>query len=176
MYRQRTIEKGVLDMIIRKAEIKDMERLLDIYNYEVVNGTSTFDLHPKSMEERMEWFNAHNKDNHPLIVAEIDGRAVGYTSLSTYRDKEAYSTTVELSVYVDVDFRRKGVARSLITEILSEARGNEDIHTVVSVITSINEASASLHKEFGFVHCGTIKEVGKKFGKFMHIDNYQLMV
>lgn len=163
-------------MIIRVATEQDMPRLLDIYNYEVLNGTATFDLHAKTMDERMEWFHAHNVDNHPLIVAELDGRAVGYASLSSYREKEAYITTVELSVYVDIQYRRRGVARRLIADILAEARGREDIHTVISVITGGNEASVTIHEEFGFEYCGTMKEVGKKFGKMLDVVNYQLMV
>lgn len=163
-------------MVIRTAEIKDMEALLSIYNYEVEHGVASFDLNPRTMEERMEWFRAHNTGNHPLIVAELDGRVAGYASLSQYRDKEAYAATVELSVYVDADFRRRGVARALMTAILGEARERNDIHTVVSVITGGNEASFALHREFGFVHCGTIREVGEKFGRMLDIDNFQLLV
>lgn len=163
-------------MIIRTAAIKDMPRLLDIYNYEVLNGISTFDLHPKTMDDRMEWFLEHNIDNHPLIVAEIDGKAVGYASLSSYRPKEAYAATVELSVYIDPGYRGRGIARRLISDILEEARGRDDIHTVISVITDGNEASVKLHEEFGFTYCGTMKEVGKKFGKLLGTVSYQLMV
>lgn len=153
-----------------------MEALLAIYNYEVLNGAATFDLEPKTMEERMKWFRAHNIGNHPLIAAEMDGRAVGYASLSEYREKEAYMATVELSVYVDPKYRRRGVARMLMEEILREARERSDIHTVISVITGGNEASIRLHEAFGFVHCGTMKEVGEKFGRRLDIDNFQLMV
>lgn len=163
-------------MKIRIAEEQDMEALLSIYNYEVVNGTATFDLEPKTMEERMVWFREHNVDNHPLIVAEMDGRAVGYASLSGYREKEAYAATVELSIYVDPAYRRRGVARTLMQSILDEARRRQDIHTVISVITGGNEASIKLHKEFGFTHCGTMREVGEKFGRLLDIDNFQLMV
>lgn len=163
-------------MIIRAADSKDMPRLLDIYNYEVLNGTATFDLRPKTMEERMEWFYAHNQDNHPLIVAEIDGKAVGYATLSPYRSKEAYAATVELSVYIDPAYRRRGVARRLICAILAVARARDDIHTIISVITDGNDASVKLHEEFGFAYCGTMKEVGKKFGKLLGTVSYQLMV
>lgn len=163
-------------MEIRTAERKDMEALLSIYNYEVLNGVATFDLEPKTMEERMKWFEAHNVENHPLIVAVIDDRAVGYASLSGYREKEAYRETVELSVYVDHQFRRRGIARAMMEAILEEARRRDDIHTVISVITGGNKASIRLHREFGFTHCGTMKEVGKKFGKLLDIDNFQLMV
>lgn len=163
-------------MEIRVAEERDMEALLSIYNYEVVNGVATFDLEPKSMEERMKWFRAHNVENHPLIVAELDERAVGYASLSAYREKEAYAATVELSIYVDPKYRRRGVARILMQSILDEARRRKDIHTVISVITGGNEASIKLHREFGFTHCGTMREVGEKFGRLLDIDNFQLMV
>lgn len=163
-------------MKIRVAKERDMEALLSIYNYEVVNGVATFDLEPKTMEERMEWFRAHNVANHPLIVAELDGRVAGYASLSEYRAKEAYAATVELSIYVDPECRRMGVARTLMRSILDEARRREDIHTVISVITGGNEASIRLHREFGFTHCGTMREVGEKFGRLLDIDNFQLMV
>ena len=68
-------------MLIRKAELKDLQDLLDIYNYEVTYGISTLDLHPKTITEWRQWFDAHNIDNHPLLVAQLEGRAVGYASL-----------------------------------------------------------------------------------------------
>lgn len=163
-------------MKIRVAEERDMPQLLAIYNYEVEHGTSTFDLHKKTMAERNEWFHEHNHDNHPLIVAELDDKAVGYASLSPYRDKEAYAATVELSVYVDPDYRRRGIARRLMAEILETAKQRGDIHTVISVITDGNDASVRLHEDFGFEYCGTVKEVGKKFGKMLGTVNYQLIL
>ena len=114
--------------------------------------------------------------NHPLIVAVEDGHAVGYASLSPYRVKEAYAATVELSVYVHRDYRKRGIARKLTLHILNMAREDERIHTVISLITGGNQASIHLHEELGFLHCGTIKEVGVKFGKYLDIENYQMMV
>lgn len=162
-------------LTIRTAETGDMERLLEIYNYEVENGVATFDLHPRTMEERMEWFRAHNVDNHPLIVAEVNGRVAGYASLSQYREKEAYAATVELSVYVAPECRRQGIAHALMKAILDEAKRRDDIHTVISVITEGNDASLRLHEEFGFAFCGTMREVGEKFGQKLGIVNMQLM-
>ena len=161
-------------MLIRKAKIEDLEELLEIYNYEVENGIATLDLKPKTLEERKVWFYSHNIDNHLLIVAEIDKHIAGYASLSPYREKEAYKSTVELSVYVGVDYRNKGVATVLMSNILEEAKKDGQTHTVVSVITSSNEASKKLHNKFGFEFCGTIKEVGMKFGRYLDIDNYRL--
>lgn len=163
-------------MLIRKAELKDLKDLLEIYNYEVVYGISTLDIHPKTLEEWKQWFDAHNIDNHPLIVAEIDGHAVGYASLSHYREKEAYCSTVELSVYVDVSYRKMGIADALMKAILDIAREDESIHMVVSVITGGNEASIRLHDKYGFTYCGSIHEVGVKFSEYRDIENYELKV
>lgn len=163
-------------MLIRKAELRDLEELLEIYNYEVVYGVSTFDLHPKTLEERRQWFDSHNIDNHPLLVAEIEGHAAGYASLSSYREKEAYRSTVELSVYVGAAYRRRGVADTLMKAILELARADESIHTVVSVITGGNEASIRLHNKYGFTYCGCMHEVGYKLGAYRDIENYELKV
>lgn len=163
-------------MIIRTARPEDLEELLAIYNYEVEYGTATFDLNPKTMEEREVWFYQHNIKNHPLIVAEYEGSVAGYASLSSYREKEAYEKTVELSVYIAPFFRRRGIARKLLEVILDRARQDENIHTIISVITGGNEASIKLHDEFGFTYCGTMKAVGEKFGKLLDIVNYQIIL
>ena len=163
-------------MEIRIARREDLEQLLEVYNYEVVHGVATLDLQPKSLEEWGRWFDAHNIKNHPLLVAEQAGRVAGYASLSPYRSKEAYRSTVELSIYIGPDFRRQGVATALMEAILREARQDPETHTVVSVITDGNEASRKLHEKFGFTYCGAIREVGMKFGAYQDILNFSLIV
>lgn len=163
-------------MKIRLTEERDVQSLLDIFNYEVRNSTATFSIRPRTLEERMVWFRQHNRDHHPLITAEEDGKAVGYASLSTYRDNDAYAGTVELSVYVDHACRGRKTGEALMAEIIEMGRRDPEIHNIVSVITADNEASIRLHEKFGFSYCGTIKEVGEKFGKPLDIVNYQLLV
>lgn len=163
-------------MEIRLARREDVPALLDIYNYEVINGVATLDLNTRTLEERYEWYDAHNKDNHPLIVGVENGEITGYASLSEYRQKEAYKTTVELSIYVSPNHRKKGVGRALMAHILEMAKNDERTHCVVSVITAGNEASTKLHAEFGFTYCGTIPEVGMKFGRMLDIENYALIL
>lgn len=163
-------------MLIRKAEQKDLQELLDIYNYEVVNGVSTLDLNPRSLEDWQIWLDRHNVENHPLYIAEIDGRVAGYSSLSSYREKEAYKSTVELSIYISPDYRKRGIATALMAFILDLAKADPRTHTVVSVITAGNEASCKLHEKFGFDFCGTVPEVGMKFGKYQDIVTYSLFV
>lgn len=163
-------------MLIRKAERKDLEELLEIYNDEVINGVATLDLNPKTMQEWEQWFFEHNIDNHPLIVAELDNRVAGYASLSTYREKEAYCSTVELSVYVASAFQGLGVGTKLLQSILEEARKDENTHVVVSVITAGNEVSRKLHEKFGFTYSGTLHQVGYKMGAYRDIDNFEIRV
>ena len=169
-------ERNTENVIIRTAMEKDLPELTDIYNYEIEHTTATFSVTPLTPEERRPWFEAHNVDNHPLIVAEIQGRVAGYASLSPYRLLEAYHETVELSVYVDYTFRGRGIASMLMQSVLDDARRRSDVHCVISVITGTNEASIHLHEKFGFTYCGTMREVGKKFHKRLDIVNYQLIV
>ena len=162
---------------IRIAEERDLPALLDIYNDEVLHGISTLDLNPRTMAEWREWIAHHNVDNHPLLTAETEnGKVAGYASLSDYREKEAYRSSVELSIYVARSCRGKGVASVLMETILDMARADDRTHLVVSVITDGNEASQRLHDKFGFTFCGIVPEVGMKFDRYQNIRNYALLV
>ncbi len=163
-------------MVIRPAESRDIEPMLEIYNREVATGTASFDIRPRTLPQWRSWFCAHGTGNHPLLVAELEGRVAGYACLSSYRDKEAYSATVELSVYVGEGFRRRGVATALMGRLLEMARQDPGTRAVVAVITSGNEASVALHEKFGFRFCGEMPGVGEKFGKNLGICNYLLHV
>lgn len=163
-------------MTVRTALESDIPALLEIYNSEVEQGAATLDLTPRTLDEWREWFFAHQTDTHFILVAEENGSVAGYASLSEYRQKEAYSSTAELSVYIDRDFRRRGAASALMEAVLAKARGCGKLHSVVSVITAGNEASERLHAKFGFTFCGTLHEVGFKHGKYRDIDNFELIL
>lgn len=163
-------------MDVRMACEADLPALLAIYNDEVAHGVATFDTRPREGESAHAWFDAHNRGNHPLLVAEEDGQVVAYASLSTYNPKAAYDTTVELSVYVARPWRGRGVATALMEAILQMAREDVSTHLVVSLITRGNEASVALHERFGFSHAGTLHGVGEKFGRLLDVDFYELRV
>jgi len=164
------------EFIIRRACEGDIKALTDIYNHEILHSSSTFAITPKTESERLLWLRSHNKDNHPLIVAEQNGAVIGYASLSAYRDMEAYRGTVELSVYVHRGHRGKGVGEALCRHIINMAKNDGVTVTVVSVITSDNQTSIALHEKLGFVFCGEIKNVGIKHGRLLSIKNYQLLL
>jgi len=109
-------------MTIRPARESDLPELLAIYNYEVEHGVATLDLNPRTPDEWKEWFSAHQTDSHFILAGEENGAAIGYASLSEYRQKEAYASTAELSVYISPDFRRKGAGSALIGAVLDRKR------------------------------------------------------
>ncbi|MBR3867184.1 MAG: N-acetyltransferase [Butyricicoccus sp.] len=161
--------------MIRIAERRDIPAMTEIYNEQVRNGTATFDLEECSVENRTAWFEAHT-GKYVLLVYEREGVVAGYASLSQYRVKAAYDSTVELSVYVGAAFRGQGIGRALMEALLARARADERLHTVVSVITEGNAASCRLHESLGLTHCGTVREAGRKFGRWIGIETYQIMV
>ena len=164
------------ELVIRQITQDDIVSCLDIYNYEVVNGVATLDLEPRTLEEWNEWYSAHQTVEHCIFVGTIDGVVVGYASLSPYRLKDAFKSTVELSIYIHQDYRGKGVASKLMAHILEYAKKNGTLHTVVSVITAGNEASTALHARFNFTYCGLTPEVGFKHGKYQDTETYALLV
>ena len=164
------------ELIIRSITKDDVFACLSIYNYEVEHGVATLDLEPRKLEEWHEWYNAHSDEHHPIIVGTIDDVVVGYASLSPYRLKDAFKSTVELSIYIHQDYRGQGVATRLMERILEMAKADTMIHNVVSVITAGNEGSTKLHNRFGFTYCGLTPEVGFKHGKYQDTETYALLV
>lgn len=164
-------------MKIRLCTLSDIDAVNAIYNYEIENGVATFDSIVRSHEKALAWFNAHNTTNHPIFVAVDDNdKAVAYCSLSQYRDKDAFDTTVEISIYVDLKARRQGIARALCNYAIEYSKARTDIHNIISVITSSNEKSLNLFKSLNFKDGGTLPAVGIKFGQTLGITNLYLFV
>ncbi|MDF2926983.1 MAG: family acetyltransferase [Paenibacillaceae bacterium] len=161
-------------MIIRDAIVEDLPGILEIYNDAIRRLTATFDLEEKTLEDRREWF-SHYGAHHPLIVAHADGKIAGYSSLSMFREKEAFKSTAELSLYIAEDFRGRGIGKALMLEIVNRAR-KVGFHTIVSGITAGNEISVRMHEQFGFQYVGNFREVGSKFGRWQDVLFYQLML
>ena len=106
---------------IRPAELGDLEAITDIYNEAILTTTATFDTEPKSITERREWFQAHG-ERFPVLVAVVEGKVVGWTSLSKWSDRRAYDETAETSFYVKSEHRGQGIGRRLKGAIIDEAR------------------------------------------------------
>jgi L-amino acid N-acyltransferase len=161
-------------MIVRLAAATDAEAIRAIYNVEVVESTVTFDLVPRSRDDQRAWLAAHS-GAHPAVVAEEDGRVVGFGSLSPYKDRPAYSTTVEDSVYVHREWRRRGVGRRLLGELLTLAT-THGFHAVIARIVGDHDASIALHRSCGFELVGVEREVGRKFGRWLDVVELQRLL
>ncbi len=161
-------------MEVRLARLEDAEAIRAIYNAEVLGSTVTFDLQPRSVEAQRAWID-HHQGAHPAVVA-VEGLTVaGFGSLSPFRDRPAYATTVEDSLYVEGAWRDRGVGRQLLDELvaLAMARG---FHTVIARVSGDNEPSIALHRSWGFVPVGVEREVGRKFGRWIDVAVLQLML
>jgi phosphinothricin acetyltransferase len=164
----------VIGVNLRLARPEDAEATREIYNTEVTGSTVTFDLVPRSIDDQLAWLDQLS-GAMAVVVAEIDGQIVGFASLSPYRDRPAYATTVEDSVYVHADFRGRGVARALLAEILDIA-ATRGFHAVMARIVGGHDASIGLHSSLDFEIVGTEREVGRKFGKWLDVVIMQRML
>lgn len=154
-------------MRLRLATLDDAEAIRSIYNVEVLTSTVTFDLEPRSLDDQREWMRARS-GAHAVVVAEDDHGLVGFGSLSPYRDRPAYRTTVEDSVYVHRDHQGRGVGRALLGALV-ELAADHGFHAVMGRIVGGHEASIGLHRALGFEVVGTEREVGRKFGRWLDV-------
>jgi phosphinothricin acetyltransferase len=154
-------------MEVRLARVDDAEGIRAIYNREVIEGTHTFDLRPRTPEDQRAWI-TDRSGAHAVVVA-VEGPVVlGFGSLSTYRDRPAYRTTVEDSLYVDPAHQGKGVGRAIL-ERLVETATEHGFHTVIARIAGVNDVSVALHQKCGFELVGVEREVGRKFSRWLDV-------
>jgi L-amino acid N-acyltransferase YncA len=168
-------------VIVRLATVEDAEAIRDIYNVEVEASTVTFDLIARTEAEQRVWMHDHS-GAYPCIVAIATneeffetGAVLGYASLSPFRDRPAYATTVENSVYVDRSARGLGLGKVLLLAIL-EAAKNQGFHSVIARITGHNGLSVTLHQQVGFEVVGLEREVGRKHGVWLDVIELQLLL
>ncbi|HEV7523784.1 MAG TPA: GNAT family N-acetyltransferase [Acidimicrobiia bacterium] len=154
---------------------RDAEALRAIYNIEVLESTVTFDLRPRSLTEQLAWIDDHS-GGHPAIVAiDDEGDVGGFASLTPYRPRPAYSTTVEDSVYVRRDLRGQGVGRLLLSDLVQRAR-DHGFHAIIGRVVGDHDASIALHAACGFDQVGREREVGRKFNRWLDVVLMQKML
>ena len=160
---------------VRLAERRDAGAIRAIYNLEVAESTVTFDLVPRMLDEQVEWIDAHSGAHPAVVAADEAGEVVGFGSLSPFKDRPAYSPTVEDSVYVRRDRRGRGVGRLLLDELLRLAV-DHGFHSVMARIVGNHEASIALHVACAYELVGTEREVGRKFGRWLDVVEMQRML
>ena len=150
--------------------------ILSIFNDAIANSTALYDYQPRAAESMVAWFAGKAKGRYPVIgVEDESGELMGFASYGPFRAWPAYKYTIEHSVYVDARFRGRGIGRLLLKEVIAAAQG-QDYHVMVGGIDAANAVSIKLHEGLGFIHCGTVKHAGFKFGRWLDLAFYQLIL
>ena len=166
-------EPHLSDIAIRPATGADADAIAAIYNQAVVTSTATFDLEPETPAARRRWLAAES--TRLCLVAEVDGRVVGWSSLARWSARGAYDQTVESSIYITPETRREGVGLALAGAAL-EAASRLGVHAVIAQICVENVAGLALAERLGFARVGVLREVGRKFGRLLDVALCELLV
>lgn len=160
-------------VVVRYGKPSDATALNDLYNHYIETTPITFDLKPWGLEERLAWLDRFWETGpYRLLVAELDGVLVGYACSTRFRDKAAYSTTTETSIYCRHDITGRGIG-TVLYGALFLALGAEPLHMAIAGITLPNAASVVLHQRFGFELTGVNHAVGRKFGQYWDVAWYE---
>jgi phosphinothricin acetyltransferase len=158
---------------IRRAIFADVSELLEIYNYYVVNTHVTFDLEARTLDQRLAWFAMFGSvGRYQCFVAVRGNRVIGWASSSPFKERAAYQTSVETSVYLAPDETGRGVGQRLYRRLF-DAIEPADVHRAYGGISLPNDASVRLHMRMGFAYIGTCREVGRKFDRYWDVATYE---
>lgn len=163
-----------MGVTIRDAVEADLPVMVDIYGREVHERAATFELEAPDAAEFAARIKAVRGYGLPWLVAELDGRAVGYAYLSPFRLRPAYRYCAELSVYVAEDAQGRGVGGALMTALIEAGRREGLRHLIGAIGDSANVGSIALHRAAGFREAGVWREVGWKFGRWIDVVLMQL--
>ena len=155
-----------MTVIVRPATVADLPAILAIYNDAVVNTTAIWNDAVVDIDNRLAWFEARARQNYPVLVADLVGAVVGYGSFGDFRPFDGYRHTVENSVYVAADARRRGVASALLAALIERGQALGK-HVMIAGIAADNLASIRLHAKHGFTETARMPEVGTKFGRWL---------
>lgn len=160
--------------MIRKVAPTDIAEITTIYNYYIANTCITFETEPvteKEMTSRMKAIS----NRYPYLVMEEEGRLIGYCYAHAWKEKKAYGLTAEVTIYLHPDFQRKGYGRRLLTALIDSCR-SYGLHVLIACITVPNVPSVHLHEALGFRQVSRFNEVGQKFGQWLDIYDFQLIL
>lgn len=159
---------------VRNATPDDARRICEIYNYYVLNSGATFEEQPVSepeMRVRMEEY----QRQYAWLVAEKDGQVLGYCYATRWKPRSAYRMTVESAVYVDIERQREGAGALLLVSLVQRLR-ELGLHCALAGICLPNPASVALHEALGYRKVGELEEVGFKFGRWMNVGYWELVL
>jgi L-amino acid N-acyltransferase YncA len=149
--------------------------ILEILNEAIANTTALYEYQPRTLESIRSWFADKAAGRFPVIGAAEGGTLLGFATYGTFRARAAYKYTVEHSVYVHTDHRGRGIGKALMHELIAAAR-QQQYHVLVGGIDIANGVSVAMHERLGFTHAGTIRQAAYKFGRWLDLGFYQLIL
>ncbi|MEH7439574.1 arsinothricin resistance N-acetyltransferase ArsN1 family A [Neobacillus drentensis] len=155
------------EIVIRTAALSDIEDILIIYNEGIVDRIATLETSTKDEQFMFDWFSRHT-DRFKVIVADLDGKVVGWASLNQYNSRQAYDGVADLSVYIKREFRGVGIGGKLLSSIEGLAKEN-DFHKIVLFTFPFNGLGQGLYKKKGFREVGVFHNQGKLDGEFVDV-------
>jgi L-amino acid N-acyltransferase len=163
-------------MTLVECGIQHAPEILEIFNHEILNSTGLYDYHARTAEDMERWFEAKRRGRYPVIGAlDGDGSLAGFATYGSFRSWPAYKYSVEHSVYIRKDCRGRGFAKTLMRDLIGKAQA-QDYHMLIGGIDSGNAPSIRLHRSLGFTQCASIKHAGYKFGRWLDLEFYQLIL
>jgi len=162
--------------IVEASYERHAPAILEILNDAIVNSTALYEYQPRPPESMIAWFDEKRAHGFPVLAAinELD-EVLGFASYGTFRTRPAYKYSVEHSVYVAAPARGQGVGRTVMRSLIEVAR-ERDLHVLVGGIDASNQGSIAFHEKLGFTHAGTVREAGFKFGRWLDLAFYQLVL
>jgi len=162
---------------IRPARAEDLPQIMAIMNAEILTGTANWSEDPRTLIEYQTWFTRLQAENHPLLVAQVEGSAViaAYADYDVFRQIRGYKQTVEHSVFVHPDYARQGLGKRLMLALIEIAK-TQNMHVMVAAIDRENTGSIHLHAQLGFQQTGCMPQVGQKFGQWRDLVLMQLLL
>ena len=155
--------------MIRDANAADLPQILAIFNEVVATSTAIYRDDPTTLEERAQWFAARRQSGFPVLVCEREGAVLGFSSFGDFRGAfPGYRHTIEHSVHVRADARGRGLGSALVEALFPRAEAL-DMHVMIGAIDASNEASLRFHERLGFAPVGHLREVGRKFGRWLDL-------
>ena len=164
-----------MSVTLRPAAGADLPAILDIVNKVILTSTANYNYDPETPEERARWMADKAAAGMPIVVAEYEGRCIGFGTYGRFRDKIGYQYTVEHFVYVAEGFRKQGVGKLLLSELIRLARA-QGIHVMIAGIDADNTDSIAFHRPFGFEQVAHFKEIGFKFGRRLDLVFMQMVL
>jgi len=160
-------------MNIRPVNLDDAAQVAEIYNYYILNTHHTFETEPLGIEETKERI-AKIVDKFPYLVAEEDGKILGYAHAGRFKLRQAYEHTCEVMIYIRNEAKKRGVGTNLYMDLF-DVLEETNIHVMIAGIALPNDSSVKFHERLGFTKAAHFKEIGYKLGRWFDVGYWQLI-